>query len=163
MSGGGRILQRLRTTGLRPTMARIGVLQVIEAASPAAVCAEEVFRRMMLRGTRASMGTVYRVIHQLEAAGLLLREWDANRKAHYRIKPAERDVATILLVCRESGRSVVLTDGDLHARLVAAARREGLAPHGGELHAEVTCMDGGARPPHRRAAYRDGIAPEARA
>jgi len=160
---GGRILQRLRAAGLRPTMARIGALQAIEAASPAAVCAEEVFRRMMLRGTRASVGTVYRVIHQLEARGLLRRERDASRKAHYRIKPGERDGPTILLVCRESGRSVVLADADLHARLAAAARCEGLALEGQQVHVEVACMDVGVRLPHRRTAYRDGIAPEARA
>ncbi len=43
------VLQRLRAAGLRPTIARIGVLQVIEASGPERLSAEDVFRQMMLR------------------------------------------------------------------------------------------------------------------
>ena len=68
------VLVRLRAAGMRPTVARIGVLQALDAEVPACICAEDLHRRMVLRGTRASIGTVYRVIHQLEANGLVLRE-----------------------------------------------------------------------------------------
>ena len=56
------ILQRLRTAGLRPTAARIGVLQVIQAAGAAGIGADETFRQMLLRGTHVSTSTVYRII-----------------------------------------------------------------------------------------------------
>ena len=54
------VMERLRTSGIRPTIARIGVLQVIGAVAPGRICAEDVFRQMLLRGTRVSIGTVYR-------------------------------------------------------------------------------------------------------
>ena len=44
------VMERLRTSGIRPTIARIGVLQVIGAVAPGRICAEDVFRQMLLRG-----------------------------------------------------------------------------------------------------------------
>ena len=133
------ILQRLRAAQLRPTMARIGVLQVIEAAAPASICAEDVFRGLLQRGTPVSGGTVYRALQQCEAAGLLLREWDGKRKAHYRAKPNGFDAAPLRLVCIDTGRTIVLDDAELHARLIAAARREGLDLTGQALAIHAEC------------------------
>lgn len=127
MSGApGGIVQRLRTVRLRPTVARIGALQIVEAAAPERLCAEEVFRRMMLRGTHASIGTVYRTLQQLEAVGLLRKEWGAGRKAFYGLGLAEGEGAALRLVCGHSGRSVLLDDPELHARLVAVASAQGM-------------------------------------
>ncbi|MBB1601699.1 transcriptional repressor [Variovorax sp. UMC13] len=122
------IVQRLRVARLRPTVARIGALQIVEAAAPERLCAEEVFRRMMLRGTHASIGTVYRTLQQLEAVGLLRKEWGAGRKAFYgpSLRDGESGGAALRLVCGHSGRSVLLDDPELHARLVAVASAQGM-------------------------------------
>lgn len=130
------VLRRLRAAKLRPTVARIGVLQTIEA-SPTPVSAEEVFRQMLLRGTRVSMGTVYRAMHQFESDGLLLREWDRNRKALYSIKPAGLDTAALRLVCPDTGRVLVMEDAVLHAHLLSAARHHGVALEGHALSVQV--------------------------
>lgn len=122
----GGIVQRLRAARLRPTVARIGALQIVEAAAPERLCAEEVFRRMMLRGTHASIGTVYRTLQQLEAVGLLRKEWGAGRKAFYGLGPVDGEGAALRLVCGHSGRSVLLDDPELHARLVAVASAQGM-------------------------------------
>ena len=120
------ILQRLRAAKLRPTIARIGMLQVIEAAGTSRVSAEDVFRQMLLRGTRVSIGTVYRCIHQFEDSGLLLREWDANRRALYRVKPVGFDAYALRLLCRTCGRGIALTDAVLHERLEHLASLQGI-------------------------------------
>lgn len=135
----GGIVQRLRAARLRPTVARIGALQVVEAAAPESLCAEEVFRQMLLRGTHASIGTVYRTLQQLEAVGLLRKEWGAGRKAFYGLGLAEGEDAPLRLVCGHSGRSVLLSDPELRARLVAAASAQGmdLAGQALTLQAEV--------------------------
>lgn len=153
------VMERLRTSGIRPTTARIGVLQAIGAAAPSPICAEDVFRQMLLRGTRASIGTIYRTIHQLEEHGLLLRDMDGARKAHYRIKPAHFDAQSLRLVCPDTGRSVVLTNAYLYAGLLAFARGHGIDLDGQALSVQVLTMAGGrveARHDFHRCAPFDG-------
>ena len=136
------ILPRLREAGLRPTSARVGVLRVIEGSGMERICAEDVFRKMMRRGTRVSVSTVYRVIHELTGRGLLLREWDVRRKALYRLKPDCFDVEPLRLVCPESGRTVVLAEADLYAGLLAAVRHHGIDLDGQALSIQVSNVGG---------------------
>lgn len=119
-------LQRLRAARLRPTMARIAVLQAIETAADS-ISAEEVFRQLDTRGAKASISTVYRVIHELEETGVVLREWDDKGTAQYRPRTARR-AARLRLLCAECGHGFNLVDPGLHARLLAAARRAGMEP-----------------------------------
>lgn len=135
-------LQRIRSAGLRPTAARIGVLQVIAACSADHMSAEEVFRRMVARGTPNCLSTVYRVIHELTGRGLLLREWSSMRKALYRLKPERFDTEPLRLVCPESGRTVVLAEADLYAGLLAAARHHGIDLDGQALSIQVSNVGG---------------------
>lgn len=140
------VLSRLRTAGLRPTIARICVLQVIEAAGEVSVGAEDVLRRMAERGVQASAGTVFRVIRQMHAAGLLLNEWGPNRKALYRIKPEGFDAALLQVVCPASGRMVAMNDPKLYAALVDSARCQGVELAGQSLSVGVATRPGPTAP-----------------
>ncbi len=71
MSVSHSVLQHLRSAGLRPTMARIAILQVVQAAQAAGIGADDAYLRLLERGTRASLSTVYRTFAQLQSAGLL--------------------------------------------------------------------------------------------
>ena len=116
------VLQRLRDAGLRPTMARISILKLIDASSPASLGAEEVFGRLMEEGVQPGLGTVYRVLQELHACGLLVREWGAQRsKALYRTMPPGATGQAVHLVCPESGRIIALDDERLRQALVDAA------------------------------------------
>ena len=65
-------MQRLRAAGLRPTVARIGVLQVLLSSAPHALSRDEIYRQLYLRGTPVSVGTVMQVVAQLSRLGELL-------------------------------------------------------------------------------------------
>ena len=65
------VLQHLRCAGQRPTVARIAILQVVQAAPAAGMAADEAYLRLLERGTRVSLSTVYRTFAQLQSAGLL--------------------------------------------------------------------------------------------
>lgn len=127
------VLQRLRKAGLRPTIARIGIYQVIAGAKPFGLSADEVYQRMLQRGTHASASTVYRVIREFDEHGLVSSVWDESRKAVYLVKPAEPQSSVLLIGCSRTGQLVAIEDADLHERLVAAARRFGLEIEGREL------------------------------
>ena len=65
------VLQHLRRAGQRPTVARIAILQVVQAAPAPGIGADDAYLRLLERGTRASLSTVYRTFAQLQSAGLL--------------------------------------------------------------------------------------------
>lgn len=65
------VLHHLRRAGLRPTVARIAILQVVQADPAPGIGADEAYLRLLQRGTRTSLSTVYRTLAQLQAAGLL--------------------------------------------------------------------------------------------
>lgn len=130
---------RLCAAGLRPTVARIAVLQAIGASGLRTLSADDVYRELMLSGTSASTGTVYRVIHELEDNGLLLREWAVNRKALYRLKPSEADMPAHRLVCRLCQRSFEFSDPCLGTRLLAEAAQQGFDLAEQALTVEVNC------------------------
>jgi Fe2+ or Zn2+ uptake regulation protein len=138
------LLQRLRDAGLRPTTARIGILQVIQAAGACGMAADDVFRQMLLRGTRVSVSTVYRAIHQLEFLGVLLHSRNDSMRTTYRLCPVQQQPAGVRMACRGCARSVVLPGTQLRSELERRAAEQGMHPAMGELVFQVDCLGPGA-------------------
>ena len=79
------MMQRLRASGLRPTVARIGVLQVLLSAAPHALSRDEIYRQLYLRGTPVSVGTVMQVVTQLSKLGVVFHNGIKGRESGYLI------------------------------------------------------------------------------
>lgn len=105
------------------------------------ISAEDVFRQTVARGTRVSLSTVYRVIHELTGRGLLLREWSPARKALYCTKPDRFNTKPLRLVCPSSWRAVVLDDAALYESLLAATRCHGIELYGQILSIQVSMLN----------------------
>lgn len=141
MSDCPTLLQRLRDAGLRPTTARIGILQVIQAAGACGVAADDVFRQMLLRGTRVSVSTVYRAIHQLEFLGVLLQgRSDHSLRTTYRLGPVAQQPVEVRMACRGCARSVALPGAQLRSEVERRAAEQGMQPAMGELVFQVDCL-----------------------
>jgi len=67
--------QELRSVGLKATLPRIKVLEIIRGSEERHLSAEDVFRRLLEQGHDVGLATVYRVLSQLEAAGALGQAW----------------------------------------------------------------------------------------
>ena len=67
--------QEIRKAGLKVTLPRIKVLQLLENASESAhhMSAEEVYKALLEAGEDVGLATVYRVLTQFESAGLVVR------------------------------------------------------------------------------------------
>jgi Fe2+ or Zn2+ uptake regulation protein len=117
-------LRMLREASVRPTVARIGILQLLKSCSPMALGAEEILRRMLQRGLYTTLGTVYHSIRILEGRGLLVCETADAGKRTYALYQASQ--ARIQLVCGHTGRCVALEDAGLSSRIAALARSHGL-------------------------------------
>ena len=76
-------MQRLRAAGLRPTVARIGVLQVLLSSAPHALSRDEIYRQLYLRGTPVSVGTVMQGVAQLSRLGVVHHNGRQGRESGY--------------------------------------------------------------------------------
>jgi len=85
----------LKNVGLKVTLPRMKILQLLEESDLRHMKAEEVFKQLLDSGEDIGLATVYRVLTQFEAAGLVTRH-------HF-----------------EGGHAVFeLNDGDHHDHLV---------------------------------------------
>ena len=65
--------QDLRKAGLKVTHPRIRILDVLESSSPRHLTAEDIYRHLLDNGDDIGLATVYRVLTQFEAAGLVMK------------------------------------------------------------------------------------------
>lgn len=81
----------LRNAGLKVTQPRLRILELLEHAQPSHVTAEDIYRMLLDRGEDIGLATVYRVLTQFEAAGLVLKHnfeagqsvYELDRGAHH--------------------------------------------------------------------------------
>ncbi|MCB1553956.1 MAG: ferric iron uptake transcriptional regulator [Xanthomonadales bacterium] len=65
--------QDLRKAGLKVTHPRMRVLEILEHASPRHMTAEDIYRQLLEAQEDIGLATVYRVLTQFEAAGLVMK------------------------------------------------------------------------------------------
>jgi Fur family ferric uptake transcriptional regulator len=65
--------QDLKKVGLKATLPRIRILQLLEASGRRHVSAEDVYKLLIDSGEDVGLATIYRVLTQFEAAGLVTR------------------------------------------------------------------------------------------
>lgn len=65
----------LRNAGLRVTLPRIRILEILEQNAPSHLSAEDVYKKLLASSHQKNVGlaTVYRVLTQLEVAGIVER------------------------------------------------------------------------------------------
>jgi len=65
--------QDLRNAGLKVTLPRMKILQILETGGVKHISAEDVYKALLDRNEDVGLATVYRVLTQFEAAGLVVR------------------------------------------------------------------------------------------
>ena len=65
--------QDLRNAGLKVTHPRLRILELLEKAKPRHMTAEDIYRQLLDQGDEIGLATVYRVLTQFEAAGLVVK------------------------------------------------------------------------------------------
>ena len=65
--------QDLKDAGLKVTLPRMKILEILESSDTRHMSAEEVYKQLIETGKDIGMATVYRVLTQFEAAGLVAR------------------------------------------------------------------------------------------
>ncbi|MGJ8514697.1 ferric iron uptake transcriptional regulator [Carnimonas bestiolae] len=140
--------QELRKAGLKVTLPRVKILQILEATreEDLHMSAEDVYRSLLEAGEDVGLATVYRVLTQFEAAGLVVRHnFDGG---HAVFELAQEDHHDHML-CLETGEVVEFFDREIERR-----QRELAEERGYELvdHALVLYV----RPKGSKATRQDG-------
>ncbi|WP_269619929.1 ferric iron uptake transcriptional regulator [Zhongshania sp. BJYM1] len=107
--------QELRKAGLKVTLPRVKILQLLEQAESENqhFSAEDVYRALMESGEDVGLATVYRVLTQFEAAGLVTRH---NFETGHSVFELEKGDHHDHIVCMESGDVIEFFDEVIESR-----------------------------------------------
>lgn len=105
--------QELRKAGLKVTGPRIKVLSVLENNREKHLTAEDVYRLLITQDEDIGLATVYRVLTQFEAAGILRRHNFEGGSAVFELEAGEHHDH---LVCVKCGNVQEFYDDDIEQR-----------------------------------------------
>ena len=116
--------QELRKAGLKVTLPRVKILQILEGTDPEAqhLSAEDVYRALLDAGEEVGLATVYRVLTQFESAGLVTRH---NFETGHSVFELARGEHHDHMVCMESGEVVEFVDPIIEERQRVLAEEHG--------------------------------------
>ena len=119
--------QELRRAGLKVTLPRVKILQILENSDRGRqhMSAEDVYRALLDAGEDVGLATVYRVLTQFETAGLVTRHNFETGHSVFELAKGEHHDH---MVCVESGEVV-----EFHDDLIEQRQREIAEQHGFEL------------------------------
>lgn len=89
----------LRQVGLKVTLPRVKILQILESAEPHHMSAEEVYKKLLDAGEDVGLATVYRVLTQFEAAGLVRRHNFEGGRSVFEINEGEHHDHLVCMNC----------------------------------------------------------------
>jgi Fur family ferric uptake transcriptional regulator len=114
--------QELKNAGLKVTLPRVKILQMFESESNGHMSAEEVYKRLQESGEDVGLATVYRVLTQFEAAGLIAKHnFDGNHAIYELASDDHHDH----MVNVQTGEVIEFVDAVIEARQHEIAQEHG--------------------------------------
>jgi Fur family ferric uptake transcriptional regulator len=117
--------QELRKAGLKVTLPRLKILEILESDKQRHMSAEDIYKELLGTGEDIGLATVYRVLTQFETAGLVNRH---NFEGGHSVFEMDEGAHHDHMVCIETGDVVEFMNEDIE-RL----QREIAKQHGYEL------------------------------
>ena len=112
----------LKKAGLKVTLPRLRILELLEHDDKGHLSAEEIYRRLVEAGEEVGLATVYRVLTQFEQAGICIRHNFEEGHAVYELTPSDHHDH---MVCLETGDVIEFTDDIIEERQKKIAEEEG--------------------------------------
>jgi Fur family ferric uptake transcriptional regulator len=123
----------LRRAGLKITVPRLKILEILASSQPRHMSAEDVYRRLLDSNEDIGLATVYRVLTQFESAGLVTRHHFEGGTAVFELNEGEHHDH---IVCTDCGRVEEFTDDSIEEKQREIAARLGfeISDHSLTLH-----------------------------
>jgi Fur family ferric uptake transcriptional regulator len=112
----------LKKAGLKATLPRIRILEVLEQHKNDHLSAEDIYKELIKAGEDVGLATVYRVLTQFESAGMIMRHNFEEGRAIYEIMPDDHHDH---MVCLESGKVIEFHDEMIEKRQEEIAKAYG--------------------------------------
>ena len=114
--------QELRKAGLKVTLPRVKILQILEGSQGLHMSAEDVYKALLEAEEDVGLATVYRVLTQFEGAGLVVRHnFDSGHSVFELARGEHHDH----MVCMESGEIIEFIDEEIERRQKEVADQHG--------------------------------------
>ena len=97
----------LRKVGLKVTQPRMRILDILEQSQGRHLTAEDIYRELLAQEEDIGLATVYRVLTQFEAAGLVVKHHFEGGQSIYELDRGEHHDH---MVCVETGTVVEFVD-----------------------------------------------------
>jgi Fur family ferric uptake transcriptional regulator len=104
---------QLRRAGLKITVPRLKILEILASSQPRHLSAEDVYRRLLDSNEDIGLATVYRVLTQFESAGLVSRHHFEGGTAVFELSEGEHHDH---IVCVDCGRVEEFSDESIEER-----------------------------------------------
>jgi Fur family ferric uptake transcriptional regulator len=115
----------LRKVGLKVTLPRVKILQILESSQQRHLSAEDVYKELLEAGEDVGLATVYRVLTQFESAGLVERH---NFDGGHSVFELDRGEHHDHMVCVKTGKVI-----EFHNEKIEELQRQIAEEHGYEL------------------------------
>jgi len=102
--------QDLRNAGLKITLPRLKILEILEDAKSRHLSAEDIYKDLLAAGEDIGLATVYRVLTQFEAAGLVTRH---NFEGGHSVFELDDGDHHDHMVCVDSGEVVEFVNDEI--------------------------------------------------
>ena len=112
----------LRKAGLKVTHPRMRILEILEALDGKHVTAEDIYRQLLEHQDDIGLATVYRVLTQFEAAGLVLKHNFEGGQAVYEL---DRGKHHDHMIDVETGKVIEFTSEEIERLQHEVAARHG--------------------------------------
>ena len=130
--------KELKKVGLKVTLPRLKILQILESCDDRHMTAEDIYQSLRDSDGDVGIATVYRVLTQFEAAGLIERHNFASGPAVYEIDRGEHHDH---MVCTDTGKVVEFHDAEIEKIQERIARQNGYQLVGHSLVLYVKPLD----------------------
>lgn len=117
--------QQLKKAGLKITLPRVKILQILENSEDPHMSAEDVYKALMEAEEEVGLATVYRVLTQFEQAGLVARH---NFEGGHSVFELERGDHHDHMVCMQSGKVI-----EFHSETIEQLQKDIAEEHGYKL------------------------------
>ncbi|MFT7243629.1 MAG: Fur family ferric uptake transcriptional regulator [Candidatus Azotimanducaceae bacterium] len=130
--------QGIKDAGLKITLPRVKILQILESSSIHHMSAEDVYKTLLTNGEEIGLATVYRVLTQFEDAGLVVRH---NFEGGHSVFEVATEEHHDHIVCVKCGRVEEFRDDEIEARQRSVANGLGFELTDHNLNMYGLCPD----------------------
>ncbi len=114
--------KELRKAGLKVTLPRLKILEILESSKMRHLSAEDIYKKLLKSGEDIGLATVYRVLTQFEAAGLVTRH---NFEGGHSVFELDDGDHHDHMVCVETGDVIEFVSEDIERLQHEIAEKHG--------------------------------------